>query len=397
MVALADLCWLAFLPRPEVRRILPSRLAQGVAGNAQLLLKHGGARVLRATIYDAAPAEITSSPMPWIAEVPPAATLECNYTLHATQRGNFHFGGVRLRWDSPLRLWHRYALAPTEELSQLRVYPNYEPIIRQTLLAVAHQTNIDGIQSRRVAGASRDFHALRDFQEGDSLSKVHWGATSRMQKLITREYRQERNQNVIVAIDCGRRMRAMEDGVPQLDHALNAMLLLSYLALKQGDHVGVLGFGKEQRWLAPKRGSHIITEILEHVADYQSSEVTTDFSQAASYLFARQKQRALIIILTNLRTEDHTELLPAVQLLRSRHLVVIASLRDLALSDAVQHEPTNFRTSISHSAAQLQLLEREGSLFELKAAGADVIDTSAAALPFALAQNYSEIKRRGRL
>ena len=75
------------------------------------------------------------------------------------------------------------------------------------------------------------------------LSQIDWKATSKRVSLISRDYQEQRDQTVILAVDCGRRMRALDGGIPQFDHCLNAMLLLAYTALRQGDHVGIVGGG----------------------------------------------------------------------------------------------------------------------------------------------------------
>jgi uncharacterized protein (DUF58 family) len=397
LVAALDALRLRFLtPAPEVTRELPSRMSQDTEHSVVLTLCHSGSSHLPVCVVDGLPAGVLHEGMPWEQTVPPGVKLRLEYRVRSLQRGFLTFAPVSLRWTSPWRLWRRYGSSGQAE--QVRVYSNYEPIVRQALMALAHIEAPNGLQIRRRVGASREFHQLRDFHEGDSLSRVDWRATSRQQKLISREFREERNQTVILAVDCGRRLRALEDGIPQLDHALNAMLLLAYVALQQGDQVGTLGFGPAQpHWHAPRRGAGVITPLLEHVAGYHSSEAPTDFAAATALLLTRQKQRAMVVILTNLRSEDSSELIPAIQLLRRRHLVVIASLQDLALAQALEAKPDSWKEAISISAAHFQLNERELAHANLRAAGADVIESSAANLPVALAQHYLDIKRRGRL
>jgi len=350
---------------------------------------------LHVTVLDRVPADAETVGLPWLATVPPGQRLTLDYSLTLRPRGLYKFGALQVRWDSPWGLWHRHADADSP--GSVQVYPNYQPIIRHALLALAHQETADGLQQRQRKGASRSFHQLRDFQEGDSLATVDWCATSRRLSLISREYREERNQHVLLAIDCGRRLRAVENGLPQFDHALNALLLLAYLALRQGDHVSILGLGAEVRYFPPRRGIGAITPLLDHIANYHTSDHSTDFAAAAAQLQARQKQRALLVIITNLRSEDPEPLIPALQVLRRRHLTVLASLQDSALATALETEPRDYDGALSTATAHFQQHERNLALAKLRATGTDVLDTTAKQLPIALAQHYLDIKRRGRL
>jgi len=395
VVVLIDAIFLVRNPAPEVTRVLPLRLAQSTPHDVRITLRHGGTRPLRVTVLDRVPAEAETLGMPWNATVPPGQRLTLDYSLTLRPRGLHHFGALQVRWDSPWRLWHRHSDADTA--GSVRVYPNYQPIIRHALLALAHQEAADGLQNRQRKGASRSFHQLRDFQEGDSLATVDWCATSRRLSLISREYREERNQHVLLAIDCGRRLRAVEDGLPQFDHALNALLLLAYLALKQGDHVSVLGLGAEVLYFPPRRGIASITPLLEHIANYETSDHSTDFAAAAAHLQARQKQRAMLVIITNLRSEDSEPLIPALQVLRRRHLTVLASLQDNALATALKTEPEDYDGALATATAHFQQQERNLALANLRATGSDVLDTTAKQLPFVLAQHYLDVKRSGRL
>ncbi|MFN0130882.1 MAG: DUF58 domain-containing protein [Verrucomicrobiales bacterium] len=395
MAASIDAIRLRQLPAPTATRQLPDRFAQRARRLVRLTLRQDGRQPLHVTLSDDVPPTAGAVGLPWSTLLPPGQRLTLDYPVTPSQRGPLTFGPLTLRWESPWRLWSRYAASG--EPTTRRVYPNYEPIVREALLALAHRESIDGLQQRRRSGASRDFHQLRDFQEGDSLAAVDWRATSRRLALISREYREERNQCVILAIDCGRRLRAIEDGLPQFDHALNALLLLAYVALRQGDQVGMLGLGAATQWFAPRRGPHVITPLLEHLAGYEPSDHSTDFAQAAALLQARQKQRALIVIVTNLRNEDTADLLPALHLLRQRHLIVIASLQDLALTSALTTPPHDWDSSLATATAHFQRHERALALATLRAAHIDVLDTSATQLPLALAQHYLDIKHRGRL
>jgi uncharacterized protein (DUF58 family) len=215
--------------------------------------------------------------------------------------------------------------------------------------------------------------------------------------LISRDFQEQRNQAVVFLLDTGRRMRALDNGVPQFDHILNAILLVAHVALRQGDQVAVKSFGGSDRWLPPMKGSHAMPVLLNHLYDYQTTPAPSDFSGAVEQLMARQRRRSLVILLTNLRGEDGKELLPAMQVLNSRHLVLLASMREEAVQDAFADPVGSFAAALRYLAAGRYVQERREILANLGAAGILTLDTTAREFPVALANRYVDIKRAGRL
>ena len=130
---------------------------------------------------------------------------------------------------------------------------------------------------------------------------------SRHNRLISREYREE-NQQVVFLLDCGRRMRTRDGDLAYFDHVLNAVLLLSYVALRQGDAVGAFTFSGEDRLLPPRKGRGAMNTLLNGLFDIQPTTSPSDFTEAASRISTRLRRRALVILVTNLRDEDAQEL-----------------------------------------------------------------------------------------
>ena len=277
------------------------------------------------------------------------------------------------------------------------MYPNFEPVIRFNLLSMENRADQMGIISRNLAGVSKEFHQLRDYQEGDAISQIDWKATSRRASLISREYQQQRDQIIIFAVDCGRRMRAMDGDLSQFDHSLNAILLLAQMALRQGDSVGILGFGGTNRWLPPVKGGHMMPTLLNHLYDYQTSTEPTDFGEAVERLMVRQKRRAMIVFLTNLRSEDSTHLVAPLQQLRKKHLVLLASLREKSVGDILNKEVATLDEALTCAATHLYLEERSALLATLNSQRIKIVDATAEQLPIELVNRYLEIKKEGQL
>ena len=377
----------------QLQRSLPGRFALGSPAPVTLSFSHSLTRPLALELIDGLPPAAEAPSFPWHGILPPRESATLTYHLHFTERGPQTLAPAHLLASSRLGLWQR-ALRIGDP-SETRCYPNYEPIVRYALLAMANRQDQMGIVKRRRSGATLDFHQLREYQDGDILSRVDWKATSRRGTLISRDYEEQRNQTLLLVPDCGRRMRAMDGELTQFDHCLNAMVLMGFIALRQGDELGVVGFGGVHRWLKPIRGQAAMPKLLNHLYDYQTSNEPSDFLDAAERIMALQKRRALIIFLTNLRTEDSSHLLKAARLLQQRHLPLIATLREAEMEERATAPVHTLDDALRFSSLCSYFQERQQLLENLRAHRILTIDETAQRLPIALANHYLDLKAGG--
>ena len=285
LAASTDLVALWLTGRVDVERRLPGRFALGVTDEIELELHNRTRRDLRVRAHDGVPDDAEVWDMPWRGRVAAAGYVQVAYPVKMMSRGQSIFGCIHLLIASPMGLWWQGRKASEEET--VRVYPNYEPLVRFTLLSMENSVNQMGIVHKNRIGVSREFHQLREYHEGDVLSQIDWKASSKHRELISREFQEQRDQSIILAVDCSRRMRTLDGEISQFDHCLNAMLLLAFIGLRQGDKVGVMGFGGAPRWFPPTKGAHSMTALLNHLYDYQPSDYPSDFTEAAEQLDVR--------------------------------------------------------------------------------------------------------------
>ena len=394
-IILLDALW-ARLSKPiTVTRRLPDRFALGVSGEVEVDIQHHGGSMRGMEIYDGVPEGAEAETMPWVGRVPDGERLRVQHPVRIMERGEALFRPVHIRMRSPLGLWWRVSEHGEEET--VKVFPDYEPVVRFALLATQSRQDQMGIVRRSLAGSSRDFHQLREYREGDPLAQIDWKATSRRLQLVSREFQEQRNQTIVFLTDTGRRMRAIDGELPQFEHCLNAMLLLSYVALRQGDQVGVQSFGGTDRWLPPVKGQHSMATILNHLYDYRTTPEPSDFTAAAQRFQARQRRRSMVVVLTNLRGEDSAELVPALGILARQHLVVLASLRESTIEVARTAPVTDFNDALKYAAAEQYGAERQEVMATLRSYGILTLDVPAKDFPVALANLYLDIKSAGRL
>jgi uncharacterized protein (DUF58 family) len=382
-------------PAPKVERDVPASLPLGVFTPVLLRLSNPGQRPLDIEVFDAHPPHAESEGLPWRAVVPPRGWARFEYRLRPTRRGNHEFGAADLLLRQAGDLWRRRVRVGRAQ--PVRVVPNFRAVARYAILAVADQLGQMGIRVGRQRGEGLEFQELREYRNGDSLRRVDWKATARRQQLISRQYQEEKNQQILCLIDCGRRMHAQDGDLTHFDHVLNTVLLLAYVALRQGDAVGFQTFSGVERWLPPVKGPAGLEAVLRLVYDLETTQSPSDYLEAATRLMVRQKRRSLVVLLSNLRDEDSDEIVPALQLLRTRNLVLLASLRESILQESLDRPPGNLRDALRTAAVHRYLEARRKVLDELQVGGILTVDVEPERLPAQVVNRYLEVKRSGRL
>jgi uncharacterized protein (DUF58 family) len=396
-LALAD-AWLA------VRRGNPLAVERRMAavwplGVEQTVRLHvriagGDGKRLAGWLFDHHPDAFAARDLPLPFRLGAGEWIEAAYRLTAHERGDHRFGEVHARLASPFGLWRaQYRCGSAETV---RVYPNFARVTRYALLATDDRLARMGVLRRWRRGEGSDFHQLREYRRGDPPRSIDWKATARLRKPIAREYQDERDQQIVFLLDCGQRMMTRDDALSHFDRTLDAMLLLAYVALRQGDAVGFATFAHAgPRFFPPRKSAATLRMLLDATYDLQPSTQTSDYLAASDLLCRRLRKRSLVVLLTNLRDEDDATLFPALAQLRQRHLVLLASLRETGLDKLRKNEIGDFDDALGYAAAIEYLQARQRQFARLGGRGAHVLDTSPQRLPVALVNRYWELKRGG--
>ncbi|MEE9282089.1 MAG: DUF58 domain-containing protein [Myxococcota bacterium] len=377
----------------EVERQVAPSVAIGTWSRVSLEVTNRGQRGLALVVHDHVPPVMTTRDLPREIELGAAESARIEYGIYPTERGDHDFGKAELVLSSPAGLWRGRRRAGAGE--RVRVYPNFRAVMRYAFLARSQRTSQLGIRRRPRRGEGLDFHQLREYREGDTLRQIDWRVTSRLRKLISREYQDERDQRIVFLLDCGRKMHSKDDELSHFDHALDAVLLLSHVALRQGDAVGLLTFAGERRWLAPRKGVGHLTAIMNSVYDLRTSLRTSDYLAAARDLATRMSKRALVVLVSNLRDEEHEELSLALNLLSRRHLVLLASMQERVLGEALSEPVHHLDAALRVAATRHYLQQRRRAHQTLQRAGALALDVEPGQLPVALVNGYLDVKSRG--
>lgn len=393
--ALADLLLLRGQPMPLVQRRLPPNLSIGSPQRVILGLRNPGRQRLRMRLHDHHPEGFEAQGMPVSLSLDGSARAQVTYRVVPRARGRHHFCSCGLVLHSPMGLWQRLRMLDNPET--VKVFPNFAATVRFSLLARRNRLSNAGVRRRQRRGQGADFHQLRDYQQGDSLRQIDWKATGRYRRLIAREFQDDQNQRLFFLLDCGQRMRHQDAEGNHLDSALDAMLLAAHAAVHQGDAVGYMTFAGSERFFPPRAGSHSLPALLRSAYDIESTTRAADYLRMSEQFMAHGLRRSLVVLISNSRDGDQADLLLAVRLLQTRHLVIVADMRESLFErltdEAVEDQPAALRF---HATMAMRESRRQAH-DSLRHQGAVVVDILPSQLPLALVNTYYEIKRAGRL
>lgn len=344
-------------------------------------------------VFDGLTREVEYQNLPAKIRLQPGRVSSIKYRIRANERGPLFLESSYVRVPSPLGLW--YSEYRAGETMSLKVYPDFSAIKTFTLLATDNHESQLGIKRKPRRGEGLEFLQLRDYRFGDSLRQIDWKATSRRNKLISKEYQDERDQHIVLLVDSGRRMRAKDDSLSHFDHTLNALLLVSYLALRQGDSVSVMSFGNDHRWVSPKKGVGSMKSILNEMYDLDAGNQASDYVGAAERLLTLQRKRSMVILVTNSRDEEIEELMMATKVLRRRHLVLVANIREAVLDKLQQVPIQHLDDALTYAGVHHYLKGRNEVQQKMKNQGIYSVECLANQLAVRVANSYLEIKRSG--
>jgi uncharacterized protein (DUF58 family) len=310
------------------------------------------------------------------------------------RRGQAGVRSAWLQWHGPLGLL-QWTEASALDLS-VPVLPNVRAVRGAALRFFSSRQFLAGLKVERHLGDGSEFEALREHATGLDARAIDWKASARHHKLLGREYRAERNHPVVLAVDTGHLMSEPLQGIPRLDHAINASLLLAYVALKTGDRVGLFAFDDGVRLFAePQGGVKAFARLQRQTARLSYSAAETNFTLGLVELSHRLRRRSLIVVLTDFVDTVTAELMiENVARLGRGHLVVFVALRDVATDALAAADPRDV-PSLSRAVVAHDLVrERDVVLSRLRRRGVHCLDGPPATISTRLINHYLDVKRR---
>jgi uncharacterized protein (DUF58 family) len=376
----------------HVRRERPARLSLGVDNEVTLVIENNGRRRLRLLLRDLPPPGFRADPPLIDVAVPAHGWAHLKYQLLPTERGNFSFGDVAARCRGPLGLAAVDRLLPAAE--SVQVYPNllevrrYETLVRTTLVRTG------GYRVKRLPGAGREFSHYRDYTQDDDFRHVSWKATARRNKPITSVFESEHSQDIIFCLDIGRMMAARVGTLTKLDHAINAVLMLTHVSQTFQDNLGLLVFSHTVHlYLPPAKGRAQHARFLQALYSVKPELCYVNYREAFGHLITKHPKRALTMVFTDLLDNVVSrDYLDAAALLRRFHLPLTLAVADVPLQQLASRQPRDADDLYDVLVARDLLDGRTELLRSLERQGVLVLDTVPDQLTIDAVNRYLALK-----
>lgn len=318
------------------------------------------------------------------------------FALKPTRRGTTKIDNLWLRWKGPLGLVQKVVKRNLN--FSLPILPNIKWVKEEAIRIYSRDAEF-GIKLQIDRGDGSEFDALREFTSGMDRRAIDWKHSARHKSLLAKEFRTERNHNIIFAFDTGRLMCEPLQGIPKIDHAINAGLLLSFVSLRNGDKTMVFGFDERPGTNSGfMMGSRAFPKVQQRAAELDYSHQETNFTLALSQLRSRLERRSLIIIFSDFVDTISAELmLENVRRLMDRHLVIFATFEDETLSAYTDRAPSAVSDFSQAVVSDVLLTEREIVLRRLQRMGVQIIEAKPEHFSADLISRYLQIKQRDML
>jgi uncharacterized protein (DUF58 family) len=374
----------------ECQRIASLRQSHPVA----LTISNSTPRPQYVSVRDGVPQEFDCRPDEFHLVLSPRSRTTVHYELKAARRGAFELDAVHLRVRSRLGFWQRLLKLP--QSSTINVYPDLKQLSEYALLARTNRLYQLGVRRTRRVGQDNEFERLRDYTFDDNYKHIDWRSTARRNRLTVKDYQTNQSQRVMFVVDCGRMMTNQAGGLSLLDHALNSMLMLSYVALERGDAVGLTTFSDRIHSSVPVQGGRNQMNRLLHAAyDRFPQLVESRYEDAFLHFSMRCRKRTLIVLMTNVIDDVNARQIHRyMSLFSGHHLPLAVLLRDPQLFQAMEHSKLSSGEFYRSAAASEILCWRQQVITDLEHRGVLVVDTFPEQLTAPLINRYLDIKAR---
>ncbi|MDH4057379.1 MAG: DUF58 domain-containing protein [Cyclobacteriaceae bacterium] len=325
----------------------------------------------------------------------PLENKTLTYSLRPVKRGEYSFGSVNAFVNSPLKLLMRRFRFSNDAM--VPVYPSYIQMRKYELLAISNRLTEVGIKKIRRIGHNQEFELIKEYVQGDDVRTINWKATARRLHLMVNHYQDERSQQVYSLIDKSRVMQMPFNGLSLLDHAINASLVISNIAIKKSDRVGLVTFQNTiDSTLPASRTNKQMSQILEVLYNQKTGYRESDFSVLYTHVKRKITHRSLLLLFTNFESMYGMERqLPFIRSLAKQHLVVVIFFENTEMERLIQ-KPANDLKEIYHKAIAEKFNHDKRLIAKaLQKIGIQTILTDPQHLTVNTLNKYLELKARG--
>lgn len=376
------------------RRSCSDRFSNGDENEVRITVENRLSIPVHVDIIDELPDIFQRRDVRFPVELKRGEKREIVYRLRPVRRGVYHFGRIRLFVTSPLGL---VTTRITDgDPQEVKVYPSYLMLNQYELLAAHHNLTELGIKRVRRLGHHTEFEHIKEYVRGDDYRTINWKASARRHQIMVNTYQDERSQQVYSVIDKGRIMQSAFRGMTLLDYAINASLVLSYVALRREDKVGLATFSNHfETFLPASQQAGQMQQLLESLYRQATDFGESDYSALSVHLNKHITKRSLLILYTNFDSVVGMERqLEALKFLSSRHVVLAVFFENASLTAFAERKPRHLSDYFDQTLADKFIAEKQHVVNLLQRHGIYALLTAPERLSVDVINRYLEMKAR---
>ena len=395
LAILVDLMLLYGVRRPlEAKRSCADRFSIGDDNKVQLWFRSRLPFRAQLRVIDELPVQFQERNFLRKLAISSGSESVIHYDLRPVSRGEYEFGQINVFVKGPLGLVKRRIIIPAEQT--IKVYPSYMQMRRYHLLALSNRLQDAGVKKLRRLGHSMEFEQIREYVPGDDYRTINWKATARKEGLMVNNYTDERSQQIYCLVNKGRVMKMPFLGMTLLEHAINASLVLSNVALVKQDRAGLICFGEQvDAFVAADKKASQMGQILEALYRQKTGFKEPDFERLYSIIRTRITQRSLLVLFTNFESVEALQReMPALRRIARYHLLLVVFFENTELKAITQAPAQKTEDIYIKTIAEKFVFEKKLMVKELHNNGIPSILTTPENLTVNTINKYLELKTR---
>ena len=395
-VVCLDFIWLFYKKiLIQANRITQPMFSLADNNKVEIILRNLGNRFWYLKIIDELPIQLQERNFIIYTTLNPLANKTLHYLIKPLSRGEYHFGDLNILTSTRLNLVSRRIKVPIVQM--IPVYPSIIQMKKFELYTISKIARFHGIKKMRRIGLSYEFEQIKDYSRGDDIRQINWKSTGRNQRLMINQYEDEKSQPIYTIIDKSRIMLMPFNGLSLMDYAINSSLVISNVALKKQDKVGLITFSdKIGSAIKADRKQGQLQLILN--ALYQQKERNFEANYELLYFGIKNliKTRSLVFLYANFESIYGLDrVLPILRSINKQHLLIVVFFENTEIEIESQKE-VNTLKGIYHQAISLQAIaDKKAIAQKLNNIGIQTILTKPEDLTMNSVNKYLEIKSRG--
>ena len=378
----------------EAERIVSDRFSIGDDNKVFIRLHNHYAFPVRTSIIDELPIQFQERKWVKKLKIERMTESKLEYILTPTTRGEYIFEAINVFVHAPLQLVKRRYIFPAKEV--VKVYPSYVQMRRYQLLAVSNRLQEAGVKRIRKLGHSMEFEQIKEYVRGDDYRTINWKATARKDNLMVNNYTDERSQQIYCLINKGRVMKMPFGGLTLLDHAINAALVLTNVALVKQDKAGIITFEKNlDTFLQADKKPTQMNLVLESLYKQKTDFLEPDFEKLFSVIRNKVTNRSLLILFTNFESQESLQReMTALKKIARYHLLLVVFFENTELKSVIEKRAGSLEEIYIKTIAEKFAYEKRLMVKELHKNGIPSILTTPENLTVNTVNKYLELKTR---